>query len=135
MYANELADWELSSNKRINNFCFKKFRIAPSAILEFPSWWEGLFRKMLSQPPNTLLLKLKHQGVSTLASQLSPPFNKETIGPSAPTRVVVAKEASIAKSKCLAYLPTPTPFIIGCMTNYLFFLVETFKKSKGVEAI
>ena len=37
LFANELTDWELSNNERINNFCFEKFRIAPLATLEFAS--------------------------------------------------------------------------------------------------
>lgn len=46
-YAYELADWELISNERINNFRFEKFRVAPLATPEFASWWEAMFRKLL----------------------------------------------------------------------------------------
>ena len=31
LFANELADWEISSNEKIDNFHFEKFRVAPSA--------------------------------------------------------------------------------------------------------
>ena len=38
IFANELADLELSSNEKMNNFHFEKFKIAPLATLEFASW-------------------------------------------------------------------------------------------------
>ena len=108
--------------------------MAPSTTLKFASWWEALFKKVVGQPPNELLLKLKQLGASSLALHLPPPTSKATTSPSALARATIAKVASVAKSKYSSYLHPLTPFIIGYMTIIShFFLAEISKKSKGIE--
>ena len=77
LYSNELPNWELNGNEKINNFYFEKFRIAPLATPKFASWWEAMFKKLLSQPPSMLMPKLKQIGASALALDSPPPASKE----------------------------------------------------------
>ena len=50
LYANKLANWEWSSNEKMNNFHFEKFRLATSTTSEFPLWWEVVFKKCRNVP-------------------------------------------------------------------------------------
>ena len=47
LYAKELANQEMSSNKRISNFYFEKFQNSSPAIPKFASWLEAMFKKLL----------------------------------------------------------------------------------------
>ena len=99
LYANELVDWELSSNKRINNFFFEKFRIAPSTSQKITSWWEVMFKKLLVHLLNTFLLKLRQAGIPAILLASTTPTTIEATGISALTRTGSTKEASALKIK------------------------------------
>ena len=102
-YANEFADWELGSIERLNNFWFEKFRAAPLATPKFATWWEATFRKLIVQPLNALLPKLKHVSIPASLRHPPPPARVEEPSSATPPRTVFANEASASKSKHLFY--------------------------------